>query len=75
MQKGIKIKAATDTTEGEKQAKKNAIKEKTLDGKANKKEKKLAAETKVPDSPGASKSPHHVRAPSESSNNANTDET
>ena len=40
----------------------------------NKKEKKLAAETKVPDSPGASKSPHHVRAPSESSNNANTDE-
>ena len=67
-------KATTDTTEGEKQAKKNAIKEKTLDGKANKKEKKLAAETKVPDSPGASKSPHHVRAPSESSNNANTDE-
>ena len=42
-------KASTDTTEIEKEAKKNATKEKNVEGKANKKDKKVANETKTSD--------------------------
>ena len=64
-------KSSIDTNEVEKQGKKNVTKEKIIDGKHNKKEKKQTNETKISDAP---LQPQNQTTSSEPMNIINTDE-